>query len=256
MAFLSTLEVTAPTAPTACAGWTTHDLVAHLTAGAAEMADLTEAVIAGEEERATKVFAEREAPFVAMADDDLRTRLVLEAIRLSSAVEALSAAGPAATVAFAGRRVGASALAMHGRSEAAIHRWDLAGDDDVSAELLGQPELTAHAVDVLNTMLDASPEAVQARVVAAGLTDLRAAFAAPGHPDVVLVVHHGRARLELDEPRPRWAARADAATRLLALWGRSSPLRRVDWCDSPVTSPFAAFLWGAGASNTALSETR
>ena len=228
------------------------------------MADLIDAALAGEKERATKAFAEREAPFVAMADDDLRTRLVLEAIRLSTAIDALGSSAPAANVSFAGRRLDPAELTMHGRSEAAVHRWDLAGDDDVSEDLLAQPELTAHAVHVLNTMLDASPEAVHARVCAAGITDLRAAFAAPGQPDVVLVVHDGGARLELGEPRPRWAARSDAATRLLALWGRRSIDRRVEWCeDGGVRDPFAGFLWGAGAttlaaaaSSTALSETR
>ena len=194
--------------------------------------------------------------------------MVLEAVRLATAIDALGASGPTATVSFAGRRLDPLALTMHGRSEAAIHRWDLAGDDDVSAELLGQPELTSHAVHVLNTMLDASPEAVQARAAATRVTDLRAAFAAPGQPDVVLVIGDGGARLELDEARPGWAARADAGTRLLVLWGRSSPRRRVDWGENGrVTDPFAAFLWGAGTTGiaaastaeraeTALSETR
>src|SRR5262249_2219726 len=42
-AFLDALDRTPPDAPTACADWTAHELVAHLAAGAAEMADLTEA---------------------------------------------------------------------------------------------------------------------------------------------------------------------------------------------------------------------
>ena len=98
-AFLSTLETTAPDAPTACAGWRAHDLVAHLTAGAAEMAELTEAVATGRDVRATRDFATREAPFVAMADDELRARLVAEAIRLGVAVDALGAT-PGLTVPF------------------------------------------------------------------------------------------------------------------------------------------------------------
>jgi hypothetical protein len=40
----------------------------------------------------------------------------------------------------------------HHRSEAAIHRWDITGSDDLSDELLAQPELTRHAVSVLNSM--------------------------------------------------------------------------------------------------------
>ncbi len=159
-AFLATLDRTAPRAPTACAGWTAHELVAHLTAGAAEMAELTEAVTNGHAERATRDFSAREAPYRGHGRRRPAQPLVVEAIRLSTAIDALDVGGTPRTVPFAGRRLGADELAMHGRSEAALHRWDLAGDDDVSAELLAQPELTAHAVEVLNTMLDASPEAV------------------------------------------------------------------------------------------------
>jgi len=244
-AFLDTLQRTAPTARTACAGWTAHDLVAHLTAGAAEMAELTEAATAGRGERATRDFATREAPYVAMPDDQLRDRLVVEALRLNTAIEALrhTGTGVEATVPFAGRRLGPHELAMHGRSEAALHRWDLAGDDDISAELLRQPELTAHAVEVLNTMLGASPESVTARTTAAAITGLRADFAAPGHLDVVLVVQGGRARLELDQPRGTPCARADPATRLLALWGRRSSVRPIQWNDATgCARSLAAFL--------------
>jgi hypothetical protein len=264
-AFLSTLQSTVPTAPTACTGWTAHELVAHLTAGAAEMAALTESVTSGRGGRATTDFAAREAPYVAMHDDDLRGQLVLEAIRLSTAIEVLEATGQ--TVPFAGRRLDSKSLTMHGRSEAALHRWDLAGDDDVSQELLRQPELTMHAVEVLNTMLEASPEAVRVRATAAGITDFRAHFGAPGQPDVVLVVDGAGARLKLDEPRAHCCAAADPATRLLALWGRRSPTRLITWDadEAAAGDALATFLWGVEpgsrpmgppARPTALSETR
>ena len=51
-AFLTAPDRTPPDAPTVCAEWTAHALVAHLAAGAAEMADLTEAAVAGEPARA------------------------------------------------------------------------------------------------------------------------------------------------------------------------------------------------------------
>jgi hypothetical protein len=243
-AFLLTLDSTSPTASTACARWTAHDLVAHLTAGAAEMADLTEAATRGHGERPTKDLAAREAPYAAMADDELRACLVDEALRLSVAIEKLAAAGPMRTVLFAGRALSAAELTMHGRSEAALHRWDLAGDDDISQEFLGQEELTAHAVHVLNHMLDGSPEAVLARTAVAGITEMRANFSSQGHPDVVLVVDGDGARLELDESGARSTVSADPATRLLALWGRRSPTRAVVWDGhDPAAAPFADFLW-------------
>jgi len=264
-AFLSTLQSTAPTAPTACTGWTAHELVAHLTAGAAEMATLTESVTSGRGDRATTDIAAREAPYVAMPDDDLRARLVVEATRLSAAIEVLQTTGQ--TVSFAGRRLDSRALTMHGRSEAALHRWDVTGDDEVSQDLLRQPELTVHALEVLNNMLEASPEAVTRRGAAAGITDLRANFGAPGQPDAVLVVDGARARLELDEPRARCCAAADAATRLLALWGRRSATRLITWDahERATGHALATFLWGVEPATspmgpptrpTALSETR
>ena len=256
-AFLTTLDATAPTAPTACTGWTAHELVAHLTAGAVEMAELTEAAATGRGERATRDLPGREAPFVAMDDDALRARLVTEALRLGDAVEALAAI-PGLTVDFSGRRVRAGDVTMHGRSEAALHRWDLAGDDDVSEELLAQPELTVHAVEVLNTMLQGAPEAVTARTTAAAITELRAGFAAPGQMDVVLVVDGAGARLELEEPRAGCCAGASPTTRLLALWGRRSPARTITWnTDDRSAGALAAFLWaGARAAPISVSETR
>src|SRR4051812_42850898 len=63
---------------TACRGWTAHELVAHLAAGANEEADLIEAHLAGAA-RATRSFDEREPAFRALPDTELRDRLVGEA---------------------------------------------------------------------------------------------------------------------------------------------------------------------------------
>jgi uncharacterized protein (TIGR03083 family) len=149
-ALLLTLEFTDPRAPTACAGWTAHELVAHLAAGAAEMAGHAERALVGEPEQAARGFAEREAPFVAMEDPELRDRLFTEALRLHAAVDALSERG--LSVAFSGRRLSAREIRTHGRSEAALHRWDLCGDDEIGVQHLGPPELTTHAVTVLNSL--------------------------------------------------------------------------------------------------------
>jgi len=244
MALVATLECTPPGAPTACAGWTCHHLTAHLAAGAAEMADLVETSLSGGGERSTKAFGEREAPYLALADDDLRNRLFSEAIRLNLAVEQLRSLGSQRTVPFAGKRLTASQLDLHGRCEAAVHRWDLTGDDEVSSELLSAPELTVHAVSVLNEMLEGSREAVAARVPATGTGPFRASFAAPDVADVVLVVDHDGARLEMDDSSGPPTAVSDGATRLLALWGRRSSTHRITWCDDdPRSRRLAAFLW-------------
>jgi hypothetical protein len=61
--------------------------------------------------------------------------------------------GRFAEVPWAGREVPIPFFVTHVRSEAAIHRWDLVGDDATSAALLAQPELTAHAVTALGPLL-------------------------------------------------------------------------------------------------------
>jgi hypothetical protein len=170
----------------------------------------------------------------------LRERLVVEALRLQAAVAALDAEQ---TVAFAGRALHADDLSMHGRSEAALHRWDLVGDDDAGAALQAQPELTAHAVVVLNEMLDGSGESVASRARNASFTPgEELVFASPGAPDVVLVHDHDGGRLALRSAAGHADATADPATRLLALWGRRSNAA-IRWTDDLARrEQFAAFL--------------
>jgi uncharacterized protein (TIGR03083 family) len=229
-ALAETLERVPTDAPTACAGWVAHDVMAHLAAGAAEMADLIDGSLAGEPARATRDMRDREAPYVAMDDDALRTALRSQSGRLIGAVMRLAEGGDDATVTFAGRASNAAALTLHGRSEAALHRWDLVGTDATSRELLAQPELTAHAVVVLNEMLDGSPECVARRARRAGVNDLHARLASPGEPDVVMVADEQGARLWLAEPDGADpSAVTDPATRLLMLWGRRYDPARVTW---------------------------
>jgi hypothetical protein len=254
-ALLTTLGHTPAAAPTACEGWTAHELVAHLAAGAAEMADLTEDALTGRPPRPTRAFDEREAPYVALADDELRDLLLVEAIRLGVAVEELRGRCPDAGVEFAGRFLSTDELTMHGRSEAALHRWDLVGDDEVSRELLRQSELTAHAVSVLSQMTVLSAESVADRAAAAGLEGpLR--FASPGQPDVVLVDGPEGPLLELADPSRQPTATADAATRLLALWGRRSR-GVIRWGDSEEEAEaLDAFLFSPAARIPELSGGR
>ncbi len=117
-----------------------------------------------------------EAPFVAMADD-LRTRLVLEAIRLSSAVEALTPRAPRTTVPLRGATSSrTSALAIHGRSEAdpwlGLGRRRRRNEAGAGAPRAARAHRGHH--NMLNTMLDTSPEAVSSTpsLVQQLLTDL------------------------------------------------------------------------------------
>lgn len=222
-ALAAVLDVTAPSAPTACAGWTAHDVVAHLAAGAKEHADLIEHKLSGRPERATRGFEEREAPFRALEHGRLMGRLAEERRRKQQAFEALDASGDP-SIAFTGTRITKGKSEIHSRSEAALHRWDIAGDDGISAALLSQPELASHAVWVLNNMpvLSESAHALGIRAATVSRMPAVIVFRAAGQPDIVLTLDTAASRFRVV---PETAAgdliltmRADH--RLLALWGR------------------------------------
>ncbi|HXW35086.1 MAG TPA: hypothetical protein VEJ87_10950, partial [Acidimicrobiales bacterium] len=215
-----------------------------LAAGAAEMATHAERALAGDPAVPTGSFLEREAPFGAMDDDLLRDRLFTEALRLNDLIEKLDK-NPT-SVMFSSRSMSAAEMRMHGRSEAALHRWDLVGDDDISSELLAQPELTLHAVTVLNSMVSGSPESPVARLEAAAgpFETAPLVFGSPDQPDVVLVADGPETHFEISEPSPCPAVTADAATRLLALWGRRSLKNTLTWNVHDATANWmSAFLW-------------
>lgn len=246
---MKTLADADPTAPTACAQWTVHDLVAHLAAGAKENADLIEDELAGRPTRATRGFDEREAPFVAMPDEQLRQELARQSRRKIAAVQELSVRGPDVTYQFTGRPFSAALAQTHGRSEAAIHRWDIVGDDETSMELLAAPELTRHAVEILNT-LPILYEAPFSRARAAQVDELRIVMRSPAQPDVVMDINPDNARFELaDIGHPvdgDAVVETDPAHRLLGIWGRRSPHHAVTiLADPKLWAPVAAVLWGA-----------
>jgi hypothetical protein len=204
------------------------------------VADLIEEHLAGSPGRATAPFTERESPFVAMDDPVLRVELVHQALRLAGATETLG--GGDGAVAFSNQVLGAEDISLHGRSEAALHRWDLVGDDDVGDELLGRAELTAHATTVLNEMLVGSSEAVRSRARRAG--PLRAVLRSPGCPDVVLVVDDGAGRFDVAEPQADLPAlETDGSDRLLLMWGRRSQGRHRTWdADDATRRDLVTFL--------------
>jgi hypothetical protein len=234
-ALLAAIDQLPPEAPTACAGWTAHDIAAHLAAGAEETADLIDERLDGRPVRPTRRFEGREAPFRAMGHDELRARLVTENVRMMAAWDALAEQTADPAIAFTGTRVTVDELETHSRSEAALHRWDLVGDDDTSGRLLAQPELTAHAVEVLNRMpvLTESARSLGIRARGAGLAPLRLLFRSPDQPDVpdvVLVIGRVASHFELaDGPvGADITLTTDAGSRLLVLWGRRSTRRRLD----------------------------
>ncbi len=238
-ALFSILLDVAPQAPTACTAWTAHAVIAHLTARAKERADLIEEKLAGRPERPTKAFAEREAPFLAMGDEQLRRALAHETGRFQAAVAALAQCGADVTIPFATTRFTAAQLATHQRSEAALHRWDLVGTDAIGDSLLAQPELTQHGVNVLNWLKLVLQESPTTRVAHAGVpTTIRIALRSAAHPDVILDAVAGEASFEVSNRAPTEndaIVTTDAAQRLLIIWGRRPTSRAVD-IDSKTTT--------------------
>ena len=247
-ALLATLDEVASTAPTACAGWSAHNIAAHLAAGSKEIADLIEDKLAGRAERPTRGFSEREAPFIALADDELRHAMATQGQRKLAAVAALADSDDPAFQ-FTGRSFTVAQLFTHSRSEAALHRWDVAGDDDLSDRLLTQAELTRHAVDVLNS-LPSLWEAPGWRAEHAGVTDrLRIVLRSPDTADIVYERTPHGARFEIIDDGPASGdalVSTDAANRLLTIWGRRS-IERPLTLDTDSISPdtVESILWSA-----------
>lgn len=204
-------------AVSACAGWTSHEVTAHLAAAAAEVSRHLAPWLAGEPVPATRSFEEREPPFRALPDADLQERLVEEEERARGLLDAVLARDPEAVISWTGRQMAVASFLPHLRNEFALHRWDVVGDDALSGELLAQPELTQHTVAVLGRVLlrrGAAHDPGEGR-------DFAVRLRSGGGDDVRLAVAGGEYLLELvplagGEP----AVEADAAARLLLLWGR------------------------------------
>lgn len=221
---LAALPLVAPTARTACAEWTAHELRAHLAAGAQQRAELVEDVQLGPAGHLHSSLADREAPFLALPDSELRTAMLRESRRFADAALALTARDSTATVLCGDTRFTPAQLLTHQHCEAAIHCWDLLGDDGVNDEQLARPALTRHSVLVLNELELA--EAPLARAARAGIPGIRVALRSPGRPHVIFDARGGRVDLVDDPPAEVDAVvSADPGTRLLVLWGRRPPNR-------------------------------
>jgi hypothetical protein len=216
-AFLDARQHIAPQVTSTCAGWTAHDVTAHLAAGAAEVTRHLEPYLAGDPVPRTRGFEEREAPYRALGDAALMHRLEIEEQRVRAMLGEVLAAEPDAVIPWTGRQMPVAKFVPHLRSEFAIHRWDIAGDDATGDDLLAQPELTHHAVEVLGRLL-----------LARGRTqdpvpdqDFHVRLRTPDAPDVRVTVESGHADLQIthtDTNEPY--LELDAAARTLVLWGR------------------------------------
>ena len=195
-AFLTTVHDADPSAVSACDGWTTHEIAAHVTGIAVEVLRHLRPFEQGEAVPETRGFEEREAPLQAMSHSALLRRLDEEEQAMRRLVGDILAEQPDAVIPWTGRTMAVAKFIPHLRNEHAVHRWDLAGDDDVSEQLLGDDELVGHSVGELGRVLlvagrekDPDPD-----------RDFCVRLHSAGHADLEVAVAGGEARL-------RWADR-------------------------------------------------
>jgi mycothiol maleylpyruvate isomerase-like protein len=130
-----------------------HDIAAHLAGNSSEIARIVEAYAEGREVPETQPWDVREARFRELDHAKLLRSIVDETERMNRVLSSVLSAEPDATVPWTHRQMSVKKFGTHMRTEFALHRWDVIGDDDASLQLLSQPELTHHAIDVLGAIL-------------------------------------------------------------------------------------------------------
>jgi uncharacterized protein (TIGR03083 family) len=176
VALLATLDDIDPLALTSCPGWTAHHLAAHIAGNYEEVRRHVEAFADGHPLVRTRSWDEREASLRELDHGALLCRIADEASATMSVATQVLKQEPEAELMWTDRMVSVSGFLSHMRSENALHRWDLVGDDDISAALLGQPDLLKHALEFIGRPLyqrgleaGAASGSFVARVRSAGL---------------------------------------------------------------------------------------
>lgn len=213
-AFRDTAAHRHPDSATACAAWTTRDIVTHQAGNAVELGRVLAAYLDRRPIPETRTFEQREPPFRQMSDEDRIAALAHVIAELARILER-GLDDPDAWVRWTGRQMKVTWFGEHMRSELILHRWDLAGDDELATGQLAQPWMTTHAVEAVGQPL--------LRRGAAELpgTPFTARLRVFDRPDVILTggadpnVSLGPAQ---DDTQP--ALTTDAAARVLLLWGR------------------------------------
>jgi hypothetical protein len=216
--FLTALQDLSPHALTACPEWTVHDVGAHLAGAYEEVTRHVQAYAAGTPLTSTRGFEEREAPFKELGAAELLRTVDREEERMRVEIRSVLGAEPEATLWWTGRWMRVDAFLSHLRSECAIHRWDMYGDDETSMRLLRQYDLFKHAVTAIG------PRPLCARGIGrygSELSGLSARLRTDGLPDLRIELADSVPTMDLVEPADRPTISGDQAARLLFLWGRS-----------------------------------
>jgi len=165
----------------------------------------------------TRTFDEREPEFRVLPPDRLLRSIVDGEDRMRRSLAELLDCEPDPVLRWTSRQVHAAGFLKHSRSECAVHRWDIVGDDRVSETLLSQEELFRHVVDFIGPL----PMTARGMATGAGTGNtLSAKVRANGQPDLLVRVHRGQPSLSVAEPEGEALVEGSPAARLLFLWGR------------------------------------
>jgi hypothetical protein len=213
-AFRDTAAHRHPDSGTACAAWTTRDIVAHQAGNAVELGRVLAAQLDRRPIPETRTFEQRESPFRQLSDEDRIAALDHAVAELARVLER-GLDEPDTWVPWTGRQMKVAWFAEHMRSEIILHRWDLAGDDELANTQLSQPWMTTHTVEAVGRPLLGRG--------AAGLPrrPFTARLRVSDQPDVILT---GGVNPDIGlgpadhDAQP--ALTTDAAARVLLLWGR------------------------------------
>jgi hypothetical protein len=212
---LAALDKVGPDALTSCPGWTAHHIAAHICGNYEEIEQHVTAFGEGHPLERTRTWEEREQPLRQLGHAILLRRIKDLAVATDAAIGDVLDERPEAELTWTGRTVRISGFPTHLRSEDALHRWDLVGDDETSDELLAQQDLLVHAVSfigrpLLRRGLDAG----------AGTEPFHARMRSEGRDDLVVEVSGDEAHLSVALPEGSPTIEGDPAARLLFLWGR------------------------------------
>ncbi len=225
-AFNETLNQFDPSALTACAEWTVRDIAVHMVSGADEILRHLKPALDGAPIPATRSFAEREASWAEVHNDNLLKRLPILVTQVNQHLDELLDREPAHVMPWSGRQMPTAMFRSHLRNEFALHRWDMIGSDDVSVGLLADPLLTTHTVRAL-----AGPLLARATPMPEGWS---ARLRSPRQPDVVIRAtnSNGISMTLEDQTNEPPTIDSEPDIRLLLLWNRFQPTRHR--CTAPL----------------------
>jgi uncharacterized protein (TIGR03083 family) len=212
---LAALDKVEPEALTSCPGWTAHHIAAHICGNYEEIEQHVGAFEEGRPLERTRTWEEREQPLRELDHAMLIRRIEDRAAAVAAVIGRVLDEQPEAELTWTGRTVRVAGFPTHLRSENALHRWDLMGDDETSHELLGQQDLLVHAVSFIGL-----PLLSRGLAPGAGPEPFLARMRSEGRDDLIVEASEGSAHLSVAPPQGSPTIHGDPAARLLLLWGR------------------------------------